>query len=103
MSEADCRNLEAAADRLEDALRFTEIPRASKLFTDFLYDYDKVAGFYTACGRAGSPLVEHARQVGAGEFDRKRVADALERINRHAGSSDLTFEHIEMLRHPGSV
>lgn len=103
MSEADCGNLEAAADRLEDAVRFTEIPRASRLFTDFLYDYDKVARFYTDHGRASSPLVEHARRVGAKEFDRNRVADALERINRRAGSSDLTFKHIEMLRRPGSV
>jgi bacillithiol biosynthesis cysteine-adding enzyme BshC len=31
------------------------------------------------------------------------VPDALERINRRAGSSDLTFKHIEMLRHAGSV
>src|SRR6185295_9766774 len=86
MSEADCRNLEAAADRLTDALRFTEIPRASSLFTDYLYNYDKVARFYTDCGRSVSPLAEHARQVGAQEFDRERVADALTKINRRAGS-----------------
>jgi hypothetical protein len=97
MNEADCKNLQAAADRLDDALRFTEIPRSTKLFNDFLYDYEKVAHFYTDCGRTVSPLAEHARRVGAQEFDRGRVADALERINRRAGSPDLTFEHIEML------
>jgi bacillithiol synthase len=103
MSEADCRNLEAAADHLDDALRFTEIPRASRLFTDFLYDYEKVARFYTDYGRADSSLIDHARRVGAREYDRKRVADALERINRRAGSSDLTFKYIETLRQAGSV
>lgn len=103
MSEADCRNLESAAERLKDALRFTEIPRTSRLFNDFLYDYEKVARFYTDCGREISPLAEHARLVGAQEFDRERVANGLSAINRRAGSSDLTFEHIEMLRHPGSV
>lgn len=103
MSEADCGNLEAAAGHLKDALRFTDIPRTSRLFNDFLYDYEKVARFYTDYGRTISPLAEHARQVGAQEFDRERVASALERINRRAGSPDLTFEHIEMLRHPGSV
>src|SRR5262249_52344886 len=36
-------------------------------------------------------------------FERDRVADALVRINRHAGSSELTFKHIEMLRKPDSV
>src|ERR1044072_5480825 len=103
MSEADCGNLEAAAKHLKDALRFTEIPRTSSLFNDFLYDYEKVARFYTDRGRTISPLAEHARLVGAQEFDRERVANALERINRRAGSPDLTFEHIEMLRRPGSV
>jgi hypothetical protein len=103
MNDADCTNLEAAAERTRDALRFTEIPRTSRLFNDFLYDYDKVARFYTDCGRAVSPLAEHARQVGAQSFDRQRVADALERINRRAGSPELTFKNIDMLRRPGSV
>ncbi|HKY05762.1 MAG TPA: bacillithiol biosynthesis BshC, partial [Blastocatellia bacterium] len=103
MNDPDCRNLEAAAERLVDAMRFSDIPRTSRLFSDFLYDYDKVARFYTDFGRAVSPLAEHARRVGAQEFDRKLVPDALERINRHAGSSELTFRHIDMLRRPGSV
>jgi len=103
MNEPVCRNLEAAAESLTDAMRYTDIPRTSRLFTDYLYDYDKVARFYTDYGRAASPLVDHARRVGAQEFDRARVADALERINRRAGSPELTFKHIEMLRRPGSV
>ncbi len=100
---ADCKNLEAAADKLTDALRFTEVPRTTRLFNDFLYDYPKVARFYPDYGRSVEPLADHARRIGAQEFDRKRVPDALERINRRAGSPELTFKHIEMLRHPGSV
>ncbi|HSE97540.1 MAG TPA: bacillithiol biosynthesis cysteine-adding enzyme BshC, partial [Blastocatellia bacterium] len=103
MNDPDCRNLEAAAERLADAMRFSDIPRTSRLFSDFLYDYDRVARFYTDFGRTVSPLAEHARRVGAQEFDRNLVPDALERINRHAGSSDLTFRHIDLLRRPGSV
>jgi bacillithiol biosynthesis cysteine-adding enzyme BshC len=103
MNEGDCRNLEAAVDRLDDAIRFTDLPRMTRLYTDFLYDYESVARFYTDCGRKISPLAEHARRVGRQEFDRKRVPDALERINRRAGSSELAFKHIEMLRHAGSV
>src|SRR5207237_1856224 len=72
MNDADCTNLEAAAERTGDALRFTEIPRTSRLFNDFLYDYDKVARFYTNCGRTVSPLAEHAHKVGAQSFDRAR-------------------------------
>jgi bacillithiol biosynthesis cysteine-adding enzyme BshC len=103
MNESDCKNLEAASSKLKDALRYTEIPRTSRLFTDFLYDYAKVANFYTDFGRTVSPLAEHARAVGAQTFDRARVADALERINRKAGSSELTFKHIDVLRREGSV
>ena len=100
---ADCKNLEAAAENLTDSLRFTDIPRTTRLFNDFLYDYQKVARFYANYGRSVEPLADHARRVGAQQFDRKRVPDALERINRQAGSHELTFKHIEMLRRPGTV
>src|SRR5215510_1319225 len=100
---SDCKNLEAAADKLTDSLRFTDIPRTTPLFNDFLYDYPKVAGFYANYGRSVEPLADHARRIGSQSFDRKRVPDALERINRRVGSPDLTFKHIEMLRRPGAV
>ena len=103
MNEADCNDLEAASNRLAGALRFTDIPRTTRLFNDFLYDYDKVRRFYTDCGRTVSPLAKHAREVGSRDFDRKQVPDALERINRSAGSGELTFQHIDILRKPGSV
>src|SRR6478672_4098395 len=80
---ADCKNLEAAAEN----------------FNDFLYNYQKVARFYANYGRSVEPLADHARRVGAQQFDRKRVPDALDRINRRVGSPELTFKHIEMLRH----
>ena len=100
---AECKNLQAAAEKLTDSLRFTDIPRTTPLFNDFMYDYPKVARFYASYGRSDEPLADHARRVGAQQFDRKRVPDALERINRRAGSPDLTFKHIDMLRQPGTV
>lgn len=103
MKEPDCNNLEAAANKLTDAIRFTDLPRTSRLFNDYLYDYEKVSRFYPNCGREVSPLAEHARRVGGQQFDRERVPDALERLNRRFGSSELTFKHIDMLRRPGSV
>lgn len=103
MDYPDCSDLQAVSERTENAMRFTDIPRTSKLFTDFLYDYEKVSPFYAPFGRNNSPLIDHARRVGSQEFDRENVCSALERINRHAASSDLTFKHIEMLRRKGSV
>jgi bacillithiol synthase len=100
---AECKDLEAAAHKLTDSLRFSDIPRTTRLFNDFMYDYPKVERFYANYGRSDHPLADHARTVGAQQFDRKRVPDALERINKQAGGSELTFQHIEMLRHNGSV
>src|SRR5262249_8219652 len=103
MTEIECHDLEAAAARLEDAIRFDQIPHTTKLFTDFLYNYDKVARFYPDYGRNAAPLVARAREISAGHYDRDAVADALERVNRRAGSSALSFENINVLRRPGSV
>jgi bacillithiol biosynthesis cysteine-adding enzyme BshC len=103
MSEPDCANLESVADKLTDAMRFTDIPRTTRLFNDFLYNYENVSRFYNNCARSSLPLVERARYIGTQEFDRKRVPDALDRINRRVGAPDLTFKHIDMLRRPGSV
>ncbi|MFY9569792.1 MAG: bacillithiol biosynthesis cysteine-adding enzyme BshC [Blastocatellia bacterium] len=100
---SDCTNLESAAEKLTDALRFADIPRTTRLFNDFLYDFPKVAHFYPNYGRSDATLADHARKVGAQEFDRTRVPDALERINRRVGSPELTFKYIDMLRRPGSV
>lgn len=103
MAEIDCRDLETAAGRVEDALRFDRLPGTTKLFTDFIYDYSRVADFYTDYGRADSPLPEHARQVASLDYDREGVCEALERINQRAGSGPLTFEHINVLRQKDSV
>jgi bacillithiol biosynthesis cysteine-adding enzyme BshC len=103
MTDIDCTDLEAAAARLEDAVRFDQIPHTTKLFTDFLYRPDRVARFYPDYGRSAAPLADHAREIGAADFNRDGVGAALERINRAAGSSDLTYENIEVLRRPGSV
>ena len=47
-------------------LRHTELPNASRLFTDFLYHYDRVAQFYGLQGTAGDyPLKRRAALVAA--------------------------------------
>jgi bacillithiol biosynthesis cysteine-adding enzyme BshC len=103
MSQDNCSDLEAAAGMLANAVRFTDLPHTTRLFGDFLYDYPRLSPFYPDYGRRTHPLPENAREVGAGSFDRERLASSLERINRRAGSPDLTFRHIEMLSRPGTV
>lgn len=103
MSKSDCADLEAVANNLDHAIRFTDIPRTTPLFTDYLYGFDKVSKFYPDCARTFASLIERAGRIGGLDYDRDRVADALERTNSAAGSPPLTFDHIEMLRRPGAV
>jgi bacillithiol synthase len=88
---------------MQQAVRFTDVPRASRLFTDYLYNNDRVVDFYHTQEENHHSLVDFAKEIGAQEYERDTVADALSIQNRRFGSSELTFEHIEMLRRPGSV
>lgn len=103
MSNSDCADFESAANNIDNAIRFDDIPRTAPLFADYLYAFEKVSSFYPGCARSFPSLVERARKVGGLDYDRNRVADALARINSAAGSPPLTFDHIEMLRRPGAV
>jgi len=104
MAQTGCdKSLEAASAMEKDAVRFTEVPRATRLFIDYMYNFDRVARFYSQAGRDSYPLAEFAKRVAAQPLDRQKVADALEDQNRRFGSPELTFEHIEMLRQVDSV
>jgi bacillithiol biosynthesis cysteine-adding enzyme BshC len=79
------------------AIPFSEIPKTSRLFSDFLYDFDRVARFYETNGRDGH-LAEHARRIIAQSYEREAVADVLLEQNRQAGAGEETLANIERLR-----
>lgn len=85
----------------DQAISFRDIPRTSRLFLDFLYDGERVAGFYH--GRHGLTLAGRASEVIAGSFARPEVADILLEQNRAAGAGPETLANIERLRAPDSV
>lgn len=85
----------------DQSISFRDIPRTSRLFLDFLYDGERVAGFYH--GRNGRPLAERVAEVTAGSFARDEVADILLEQNRAAGAGPETLANIERLRAPESV
>lgn len=89
--------------RSTQRLPFTQIPRTSALFTDYLYAQDRVSRFYEHPWEGVDGLVKLAPSIASAALNRNRVADALAEQNRAFGSSDLTFEHIEMLRRPDAV
>jgi bacillithiol synthase len=87
----------------DNTISFDQIPRTSRLFNDFLYNFDRVSRFYQPSGLDVSALVARAPKVAAQTFSRDAVADALADQNALAGASDMTFANIERLRQKDSV
>jgi bacillithiol biosynthesis cysteine-adding enzyme BshC len=76
---------------------FTAIPHNSRLFLDFLFQYDKVEGFY-AHRPHSQAVLEHARTLEFPAERRARVADVLEKQNRRWGASESAMASIEKFR-----
>ncbi len=87
----------------DNTISFGQIPRTSRLFNDFLYNFDRVSQFYQPEGLNISALVERAPKVAAQAYSRDAVADALADQNVRAGAGELTFANIERLRQKDSV
>ncbi|MGH9843051.1 MAG: bacillithiol biosynthesis cysteine-adding enzyme BshC [Blastocatellia bacterium] len=87
----------------DHAISFNIIPRTSRLYSDFLYNFDRVARFYESEGRDIPSLVARAGRVAAQKFSRDAVADVLADQNRQAGAGAETFANLERLRQPDCV
>jgi len=87
----------------DNTISFGQIPRTSRLFNDFLYDFERVSQFYEPGGLDTSALVARAQKVTAQTFSRDAVADALTDQNARAGAGEPTFANIERLRQKDSV
>jgi len=84
-------------------IKFSEIPRTSKLYKDFLYDFSRVSQFYQSEGLDIASLIPRAAKVTAQTFSRDAVADVLKEQNTQAGAGEATFANIERLRQSDSV
>lgn len=84
-------------------IRFSDIPKTSQLYKDFLYDFNRVSKFYQTEGLDIASLVPRAKRVTAQTFHRDAVADVLADQNAQAGAGELTFANIERLRQSDSV
>lgn len=86
-----------------ETIRFSEIPKTSRLFQDFLYDFNQVDNFYEAGGRNWDALVARAARVAAQDYPRDAIADVLLAQNRAAGAGEATLANLERLRQKDSV
>ncbi len=86
-----------------ETIRFSDIPKTSQLFQDFLYDFNRVENFYEAGARDWEALIARSHRVAAQNFKRDAVADVLLEQNRKAGAGEATLANIERLRQNDSV
>ena len=86
-----------------NAISFSEIPKTTRLFQDYLYDFERVAQFFEGGGRDAGSLAARAARVTAQGFPREEVAVVLAEQNRLAGAGEETFANIERLRQADSV
>ena len=77
-------------------LRHTEIPHTSALFSDFQYDFDKVARFYAHNPHDGGSYAAAAKQLAYPDDRRAALVAALRATNGETASLDL-------LARPGTV
>ena len=81
------------------AIPYTRVPKSSRLLLDYLYDFDRVAEFFTASPFSLAGYQAVASQLAAQKGERGKLADVLAKQNQSFGSPPAVFNNIERLRH----
>lgn len=87
----------------DQSISFRDIPRTSRLFRDYLYDFEQVSEFYDAGGTSFEALVAHAARIAPQESPRTRVTAILREQNLRVGATAATLSNIDRLAQSGSV
>jgi bacillithiol biosynthesis cysteine-adding enzyme BshC len=86
--------LSGVASVKAQCIPFTQIPHTTRLFSDFLYDFPKVSGFYPRPPHYSDWLTEQAKAVLYDGERRQQVAGVLLRQNRGWGASEKSLANI---------
>ncbi len=76
-------------------------PKATPLFLDYLYHYDRVAAFYSGPPQELSSFEKTAAAISGHYPHRAPLVEILERQNRAFGCGDATLANIRRLSDPG--
>jgi bacillithiol synthase len=82
---------------------YKEAPKATPLFLDYVYRYDRVQKFYTGNPFEFASYEEVARRVNSQPKDRKPLLEILTRQNQSLDCSELTLANIRRLGEPGTL
>ena len=81
-------------------VRHTDLPASTPLFTDFLYDFERVAAYYKYPPQP-SAVRSAANEVQIGPKHRQALVEALREQNGESGPATAT--HLDMLGREGTV
>ncbi len=87
----------------DQTISFDEIPRTSRLFRDYLYDFERVGGFFRSGGIGIEALADHEMEIARQESPRAAVADILREQNVRAGATAATLGNLDRLQQSDSV
>jgi bacillithiol synthase len=82
---------------------YTRVPKSSKLFLDYLYQFERLGAFFSAPPFDPASPQTLAEQVQIPSPRRREMAEILERQNRRWGCPAATLENIQRLSEPGTV
>ncbi|MGZ4895859.1 MAG: bacillithiol biosynthesis protein BshC, partial [Candidatus Angelobacter sp.] len=81
-----------------ECLPFSSIPHTTRLFDDFLHDFERVKQFYARPPLSQDWWAEEIKKIQYPAERRQAVAAILERQNREFGAGETTLANIERLR-----
>ncbi|HEX9256278.1 MAG TPA: bacillithiol biosynthesis cysteine-adding enzyme BshC, partial [Candidatus Angelobacter sp.] len=81
-----------------ECLPFSSIPHTTRLFDDYLHNFDRVKRFYAQPPLRQDWWAEEIKKIQYPAERRKAVAAILERQNRDFGAGEKTFSNIQRLR-----
>ncbi|MBI1746921.1 MAG: bacillithiol biosynthesis cysteine-adding enzyme BshC [Acidobacteria bacterium] len=88
---------------MNEAVSFAEFPEYTKLFLDFVGNFQRVSAFYSPCGHDVADLEKCTGRVLAYEYPRAITCETLRRQNLAFGAGERTMANIEQLRRPETV
>lgn len=77
---------------------FKDIPKTSKLFLDYLYDFDKVREFYNFAPFEMVEFTIQFEKLKSREYQRDKIAEILTEQNKKYGASQETLQSIEKIK-----
>lgn len=81
----------------------SQLPGTSRLFADYIENFDQLAAFYGVDYRSRAALLAQAERVSQRDYPRSAMAQILQRQNQQWGAGEATMRHLEALAQNDSV